>query len=83
MATNDNITAYMGQSLRTAHKKFKSNVNFHANFCTQDEAKNLEIYQFASAALNGIPRLVNGKINPSWAILSNLCHILKKEGLGF
>ena len=79
MATQND---YMVQSLNTAHNAFKANVDFMANFNTRDEAKNLEIYQFASAALNGVPRLVNGQQNPSWFILKNLCDILKKEGLG-
>lgn len=81
MATKD-FNAYMQKSTKTAYQNFKANVDFMANFNTRDEAKNLEIYQFATAALNGVPRWVNGKPNPSWFILKNLCEILKKEGLG-
>ena len=81
MATKD-YNAYMQKSPKTAYKHFQANVDFMANFNTQDEAKNNEIYQFASAALKGVPRFVNGKNNPSWLILKNLCEILKEEGLG-
>ena len=78
--THTSIHDYMLASSDVAYKSFKSNMVFHQQFFPDEvqSSRDFEIFNYIHEALQVLPQN-----HPSYVILSNLKHILQKEGLGF